>query len=261
MNADRSGSELEDDLLELVRRHGVFEVLADDALEKPELAAAIEVSPATAHRIIASFRENAWITRTDGGYALTPVGKRLGQAVDAYRSAVVETRRLAPLYDLLSASTLPAPADADWFADATVTVVDQHDPYQPLNRFIDLLADTDSLRGCDTTSVAPTYVDDVHDRILEGMSVEIVFEPPVIDRLVSEYDDLTAEAFERDNLRLWARDDLPFGLALFDDRVGVGGYDPSVGILSVFVDTGDPDAYAWGEQLFEQYRSTADRIV
>lgn len=261
MNAEPSADDLEADLLELVRRRDVFDVLTDEALEKPELAAALEVSPATTHRILTSFRENDWVTRTDDGYALTPVGERMGRAVDAYRATVVETRRLAPLYELLSAATLPVPADIDWFADATVTAVGPHDPYRPLNRFIDLLAETDSLRGCDTTSVAPTYVDDVHDRILEGMSVEIVFEPPVIDRLATEYDDLTADAFERENLRLWTREDLPFGLALFDDRVGIGGYDPDVGILSVFVDTDDPDAYAWGERLFERYRTEADRVV
>ncbi|WP_254763109.1 helix-turn-helix transcriptional regulator [Natrinema marinum] len=261
MKAELSVADLEDDLLELVRRREVFDVLADEPLEKPELAAALEVSPATTHRILTSFRKKDWITRTDNGYALTPVGERMGTTVDAYQSAVTETRRLAPLYELLSGTTLPVPADVDWFADATVTAVGPHDPYRPLNRFIDLLGETDSLRGCDTTSVAPTYVDDVHERILEGMSVEIVFEPPVIDRLATAYDDRTAEAFERENLRLWARDDLPFGLALFDDRVGVGGYDPDVGILSVFVDTDDPDAYAWGERVFEAYRDEADRVV
>ncbi|WP_121742423.1 helix-turn-helix transcriptional regulator [Natronorubrum halophilum] len=261
MSVDQSGTESEADLLELVRRHEVFDVLASEPLEKPELAAALEVSPATAHRILTSFRENDWITRTDDGYVLTAVGKRMGRAVDNYRSAVTETQRLAPLYELLSSTALPTAADIDWFADATVTVVDQHDPYQPLNRFIDLLADTGALRGFDTTSVAPTYVDDIHERILAGMSVEIVFEPPVIDQLATEYTDLAEVAFERENLSLFARDDLPFGLALFDDRVGIGGYDPEVGILSVFVDTDDEDAYAWGEQLFDQYRSTADRVV
>lgn len=261
MKGEPSGDDLQDDMLELVRRHEVFEILTQETLEKPELAATLEVSPATTHRILASFRDKEWITRTDSGYALTPLGAQMGRAVETYRSAVVETHRLAPLYETLTATTLPVAVDIDWFADATVTVVEQRDPYRPLNRFIDLLEETSSLRGCDTTSVAPTYVDDIHERILDGMPVDIVFETPVIDRLASEYTDLTDDAFERENLRLWARDELPFGLALFDDRVGIGGYDAESGILSVFADTDDPEAYAWGEQLFEEYRAAADRIV
>lgn len=54
MNAAQSGTDLEADLLKRVRRREVFEVLADDTLEKNELAAALEVSPATAHRVLAS---------------------------------------------------------------------------------------------------------------------------------------------------------------------------------------------------------------
>ncbi|QLG50427.1 helix-turn-helix transcriptional regulator [Natrinema halophilum] len=261
MKGEPLEDDLEADLLELVRRHEVFEILTDEALEKPELAAALEVSPATTHRILASFRDKDWITRTDSGYALTPLGTQMGRAVGTYRSAVAETRRLAPLYETVSTANLPVDVDMDWFADATVTVIEPRDPYRPLNRFVDLLEETSSLRGCDTTSVAPTYVDDIHDRILDGMSVEIVFEAPVIDRLASEYADLTEVAFERENLRLWALDELPFGVALFDDRVGIGGYDAESGVLSVFADTNDSDAYAWGERLFEQYRAAADRVI
>ncbi|WP_246998911.1 helix-turn-helix transcriptional regulator [Halosolutus gelatinilyticus] len=261
MNPEPIGTDLEDDLLELVRRHEVFTVLANDPLEKPELASALDVSPATTHRILTSFRENDWIARTDGGYALTPLGERMGRAVRSYRSAVVEARRLTPLYDLLFAATLPVEVEPDVFADATVTTIDSHDPYRPLNRFIDLLGNTDSLRGIDTTSVAPTYVEDVHERIVDGMPVEIVFETPVIDRLATEYADLAEDAFDRENLTLWAIDDLPFGLALFDDRVGIGRYDDEVGFLSVFVDTDDDEAYAWGERVFEHYRSAATRVV
>lgn len=255
MTSDSGTESLEDDLVELVRRHEVFEVLDDAVLEKPDLSAALDVSPATTHRILSSFREKEWIERTDEGYALTPFGRAMGRTVRTYRSTVADTRRLAPLYETVSTAEIPLEVDFDWFDDATVTVVEPHDPYRPLNRFIDLLEGTSSLRGFDTTSVAPTYVEDVYGRIVDGMAVEIVYEEAVVERLATEYADLAADAFERENLSLWLRDEVPFGLALFDDRIGIGGYDEETGLLEVFADTGDTAALEWGERLFERYKA------
>ncbi|UTF53474.1 helix-turn-helix transcriptional regulator [Natronosalvus rutilus] len=261
MDARSVEANTEDVLVELIRRHDVFDVLADEPLEKPELAAALEVSPATAHRILTSFREKNWIERTAQGYALTPFGKALGRATATYRSTVAETHRLAPLYDVVTAAASSEPIDFAWFDDATVTTVEPHDPYRPLNRFIELLEATSSIRGIDTTSVSPTYVEDVYDRIADGLPVELVYDQAVVERLATEYTDLATDAFDRDNFTLWVREEVPFGLALFDDRVGIGGYDDETGLLEVFVDTDNEDAYAWGEQLFELYREDADRLV
>ena len=53
-------------------------------------------------------------------------------------------------------------------------------------------------------------------------------------------------------MTLRTREDLPYGLALFDDRVGIGGYDETPGLMQGFVDTDAPIAreriervYAW----------------
>ncbi|MFC7215331.1 helix-turn-helix transcriptional regulator [Saliphagus sp. GCM10025334] len=261
MNTRSAEANTEDVLVELIRRHDVFDVLADEPLEKPELTAALEVSPATAHRILASFREKDWIQRTPHGYTLTPFGEALGRAAATYWSTVSETHRRAPLYDVITTAAPSDSVDFAWFDDATVTTVESHDPYRPLNRFIDLLEDTSSIRGIDTTSVSPTYVEDVYDRIADGLPVELVYDQAVVERLATEYTDLATDAFERDNFTLWVREEVPFGLALFDDRVGIGGYDDETGLLEVFVDTDNEDAYEWGEQLFERYREDADRLV
>lgn len=259
MNTNPVGEGRDDVLVELIRRHEVFEALADDALEKPELASVLDISPATAHRILTSFREKGYIRRTGRGYELTPLGARLREVTERFRSETDQTYRLEALYETVIEADIDV--DVEYFDGATVTVAKSGDPYRPINRFAHLLAETETLRGFDTTSVSPSYVEDIHERIVDGMPIEIVFETAVIDRLSTEYADLADVAFERENLTLFAHDEIPFGLALFDDRVGIGVYDSELGILSVFIDTDNEDAYAWGERLFDQYRAAADRVV
>lgn len=245
-------------LLEVIRRDAALEALDTRPMSKRELAEAIDVSAATAHRIISSFREAGLVERTDEGHVVTALGREIDGAADEYRSHVDAAIRLDPLLSTIDSNSVRF--DVASFADATITTAEPGNPYRPLNRFTTLLAETDSLRGFDTTSVAPTYVEDVHAMIADGMPVEVVYDDGIVEQLATEYAELASDAFDRDNLELFVHEDVPFGLALFDDRVGVGGYDDETGLLAVFVDTDDPAAVAWGERLFESYRDEATPV-
>ncbi|WP_207590570.1 transcriptional regulator FilR1 domain-containing protein [Halomontanus rarus] len=250
MNGRGTQDDVQTLLLEVIRRRAAFEALESEPMSKRELAETVGVSGATAHRILASFREWGLIERSDEGHGVTPLGTEIGRAAGDYRARVETALRLEPLF---SAVDLDGTFDIETFADATVTVAEHGNPYGPLNRFTTLLEETESLRGFDTTSVAPTYVEDIHAKIADGMSVEVVYDYGIVDQLATEYAQLAADAFDRDNLVLRVHEDVPFGLALFDDRVGIGGYDDETGLLTVFVDTDDPGAIEWGERLFESY--------
>jgi|GEM_PF-6626660 len=53
-------------------------------------------------------------------------------------------------------------------------------------------------------------------------------------------------------------EDDPFGLAIFDDRVGVGGDDDETGLLRAFIDTDEPSVRAWALDQYERYRAAAE---
>lgn len=72
---------------------------------------------------------------------------------------------------------------------------------------------------------------------------------------------MSVAAVESDQLTLSAHDDLPSGLAIFDDRIGLGGYDADSGMLPAFVDTDDPDAREWALKRHERYREAADVVA
>jgi predicted transcriptional regulator len=124
-----------------------------------------------------------------------------------------------------------------------------------------LLRASSTLRGFDTTTIAPVFVEDIRNQILGGMETEILYLPETATEIVSSYPEQYRDAVDSGSLTILTDDDLPFGLALFDDRVAIGGYDDETGMLRVFVDTDDPAAYAWGEQLFRTYRERATPLT
>jgi len=91
--------------------------------------------------------------------------------------------------------------------------------------------DSDSLSGYDTTTIAPIYVEEIREEILGGMTTGIVYRPSVIDQIVSDYGEAVAGAVESSHLTLWVAEELPCGLAIFDDRVALGAYDDETGML------------------------------
>lgn len=154
----------------------------------------------------------------------------------------------------------PAEFDLATFADARVTRAEPGDPYKPVTRFASLVEASDTLRGFDTTTLAPIHVESIHRRIVGGVATEIVNHPVAIEEILTANPDRGTEAIESGNLSLWTHDDLPCGLAIFDDRIGIGGYDDETGVLSVFVDTGAPAARERGLSLFDHYKQEADPL-
>lgn len=241
-------------LVEVVRRTAAFDAFESGPLDNRGLVEALSVSRPTAHRIISSFEDRRFVRRADGGYELTPLGRIVGDAVGAFREEVAVALSLQPFLDELESL---AGFDHGLFSTASITTVEPGDPYGPLARFLRLFEASSTVRGLDTTSIAPGNVERIHEEIAAGTEIDVVFEPEVVERLLEEYPELAADAFERDNVAISVHDDIPFGLALFDDRVGVSAYDSTTGTLLVFIDTDDHDAVAWGERVFERYKEAA----
>ena len=72
--------------------------------------------------------------------------------------------------------------------------------------------------------------------------------------------DRATDAIDRGHLALRTRGDLPYGLAIFDDRVGIGGYDDATGLMEVFVDTDAPIAREWARRVYASVRADSDPV-
>ncbi|WP_336034971.1 helix-turn-helix transcriptional regulator [Halobacterium yunchengense] len=245
-------------LLTVVRRADALAALDDEPLAPRDLVDELDVSRSTVQRAADQLADHGLVERSNGELALTPVGSLVAEELLAFRQCLDAAWRLEGALAAFRATDFDFPVAA--FADAAVTDAAPGDPYRPVERFMELVADTGSLRGVDPASINPLHLDDLHAAVVDGMETTAVFRPDVVRELVRNNPDRARSAFESGNLALYTHPDLRFGLTLCDDRVGVGVYDAETGMLEQYVDTDDADAYAWGERVYESVLADATRF-
>jgi predicted transcriptional regulator len=245
-------------LIEVVRRAPMISALREGALDRRDLERRLEISRSTAHRTTTSLGDRGLVERTDGEYHLTEFGEAVADVVATFETDLRTVVRLAPLFDAVADVQPRCPIDA--FSDATVTTADRGDPFGPLARFVSLVKETDTLRMLDSYAVAPTYIDEVHGRVLDGLETKVVERPDVVEDILENYPRKCVELCASDFLTMRLHDELPSGLVILDSRIGVGVRDPGTGAPHALVDTDDPEARAWAETLFESYWSDATRL-
>ena len=239
-------------------RVDVLNALSEEAASRRELTDDLGVERVTLGRILTDFTDRHWVIKVDDRYELTFVGELVADQFDRTRVTMDAARRLAPLVPLLPVDEMEFPLVR--LTDATVTTASEGDPYSPVRRFMSLLRDSTTLRGYDTTTIAPLYVDEIREQILAGMDTEVVYLPQVARQIVDDYGDAVRTARESGHLRLHVAESLPFGLAVYDDRVGIGAYDDETGMLSVFVDTDDEAVREWALDRYRQHRELAQPL-
>jgi predicted transcriptional regulator len=253
----KSASEAEtDQLIQVLRHRYVFRELKREALERRELEERLGVSRATSHRYVRTLKEMGLIEKIDGAFVLTELGEDIASAVATFDADVTTRLRLAPLLAVVRDVT--PPIEIATFVDASIASVEYGDPYAPLTRFVSLVQETETLRGINTCRIAPTYMEEFQQRILDGMKTELIDLPQIAEDIMENYPEKCVQVCVSGNLTLWTheiRDSLPFGLVLFDDRIGIGLFDTKKGTLNTFVDTDNTVAIGWATEVYDQYKS------
>lgn len=246
---------------ELVSRLELLEVVAADApVSSAELADGTGASVSTVNRVVASFAREGTLERTDEGIVLTAYGEALARETRRFTRSVETARTLRPLLDVLSAS--PFEVDLTWFVDATVTESTPSNPYRPLVRYSELFSAADRKRLVGDRFVVPEQgVEAAAAAIDDGTRCTCVWSERALDRLFEHVPELVEWSAGRQNLTALVAETVPFDFALFDDRLLVYGFDDETGVVSVVVDTDDPDAVEWGTAVFEACREDADALA
>lgn len=247
-----------DRLIEFIRYRPVLEALFPNPLDRQDLEGQLNISRATSHRFTKRLIELDLVEKIDGKFNLTGYGEAVSDETFRYETNVRAARRLAPLLDAICEFHREFVIGP--FADATVTTADPTDPYRPMERFVSLVRESNTFRGFNTTQMVPLSIEAFGDQLFEGIETEIIYLPDTIETLLSTDPERVRTAIESGSLTLRTRDALPYGLAIFDDRVGVGGYDEETGTLRVFVDTDSTIAREWAERVYDLYRSDSDTL-
>ncbi|EJN58897.1 helix-turn-helix transcriptional regulator [Halogranum rubrum] len=241
-----------DDLVDVVRHRSILELLFDGPRDRRDIEDALDISRATSHRFTRWLEEHELAERVGGQFVLTGKGEVVAESVLRFERDLVTADRLSPLLDAICESHQEFVVEP--FAGATVTVPTPTDPYGPMSRFLSLLRDSETFRGFNTTHMVPPSLATVSDPVLDGRDVELIYLPAVVEKLRADDPSRFDAALEAGSLTLRTRDALPYGLAIFDDRVGIGGYDEETGMMRVFVDTDTTLAREWAERVYDTYR-------
>ena len=256
---DAAGDRVDTDLLGDIVRHGpVLEALREAPLDRREIEERLDVSRATSHRFTRWLDEQGFVEKVDGRFQLTGRGEAVADEVLRFEANVRTVHRMAPLLDSICEDHQEFVVEP--FVDATVTVAEPDDPYRPVERFVSLAGGSETFRGFNTTHMAPLVLGEFHRQVFDGADTEIVYLPHIVEKLFETYPTRATEAIERGHLTLRTREELPYGLAIFDDRVGIGGYDERTGLMEVFVDTDSPIAREWAERVYASVRADSDPL-
>lgn len=230
--------------------------LREGTCDRDELEATTGASAPTVGRILGDFEERGWVIRDGHEYELTKPGVFVADHFVTFFDRMNTERSLRDIWQWL-------PGEVNGFtlemvAEANVTVVEPGDPYGPANHCASLYRETESLRGFDAALTAPHHFKELYHQIVDGMDTEIIFPPAISENIASTYPQEASEVLESSSFKLWLHDGLPlYRVLIYDDRVGIGGYDPDSGVLQVYVDTDAPDAREWAESTFESFRQEA----
>ena len=238
-------------LLEVVKRAPMLTALREEALSPRDLTARLDVSKSTTHRNATSLTERGLLTKSDGKHMLTESGRRVADVVSRFESDMGTIIRLTPLLDAVAGIQPPFPIDA--FADATVTSTTRGDPFGPLARFVSLVSETDSFRMADSHAIAPAYIDEIQGRVLDGLEADVIERPEVAEDIMEHYPRRCVRLCGSEHFSLKLHHDLPFGLVILDDRIGVGVRDHRTGTPRAFVDTDARKAREWAKVVFDSY--------
>jgi len=237
-------------------RVATLDALSEGPHDRAALRDAIGASDPTIGRILGDFGERGWTRREGDAYVLTASGSYVARHFATLLDHVRSERRLRDAWKWL-------PDDLDGFdldlvTDAVVTTIEPGDPYAPANRCASFYPGTTRLRGFDAALTSPHNFETLHRLVVDGMETEFVLSRAVAAHIRRAYPERERRVRESGHLELWLNDDLPTArLTIFDDRVGVGGYDPDTGVLAVYVDTDDPAVREWAVSTFEAVRREA----
>ncbi|WP_331236562.1 helix-turn-helix transcriptional regulator [Natronorarus salvus] len=238
-------------------RVSALAALSETSRSRRELQELTEASSSTVGRLLCEFEKRRWVQKNGHRYEATQLGAFVAGGMAELIDRIETERALRDVWGLISADV--DGLSIEMVSDATVTVAVAEDPYRPVNRFVTLLEGTERFRfvGFDLALVEPCR-DDFRRLIVAGMETEIVDPPGVARYVVSTYREHCSESIESGNLTIRVHDDLPtYGLALFDDRVGISGYDPDSGSVRVLIDTDSREVREWAETTYESYREEA----
>lgn len=243
-------------------RVDVLECLAGGTYTERELVEETGVSDVTVGRVLEDFEQRGWVAETDDGFRTTRLGDLLAADYAQLEASMDLACRFGPVHEHFPLEQLSF--DLRELTDARVSDPERFDPLQAVDRWKELLRETDRFVGVAPAATGTTVVaEPFHREITEG---SLEFSAVVSQRY---YETVTARAEPR---RL-AREELEAGaemylatetefqlsVAAFDDVATISAFDERGNLRAGIESTADP-VLEWVHDTYERYREDATHL-
>lgn len=232
----------------------ILYAVAERPHRRDELQELTGASSANLGRVLRGFEKRNWIVRDDHGYEATPLGEFVVSGFRGLHERMKTERKLRDVWQWLPTEVIGF--DIELFADAVVTIPEFGAPHRTASRFAELVEETETIRGFTPTTII-SDMEVLFRNTINGMETELLWPSDLTETVLTSHPEQARKAIESGNLTILTNDDLPCACAIFDDRVGLAGYDRETGIMRVAIDTDAPEARRWAEALYESYRRDA----
>ena len=240
-------------------RVGVLDALAGGPCDRDDLRAATGASSPTMGRVLSAFEERRWIERRGPLYELTPLGDYVAERFAGLRDALETEQRLREVWRWLPREM--EGFSVELFADAVIAYPGSGYPYEPVERVIELVEESEWMCGFGATVFKSIANEAICLKVIDGMEFEYVYPPEVLAATVAWDKEMVARAAQQDHCTVLVHDDLPdkkrCGFGIFEDRVGICCHDADSRALRAWIDTDAPEAREWALSVFERYRDEA----
>lgn len=240
------------------RRRDVVRRIREGPLDRGAIVDGADASRSTVDRALHTLERLGIVERDGSEYGLTAFGEHVVAEYERTRGRLASLRRAKPVLEAMPAS---AGIDPAAFGDATYVVGAKPNPFEPVSRIAELVAEATAVRGL-CSLVHPTLLGIVERRVLAGdLEFEAVVEATACRYLRSEfpgtYRDLTAAPgctlYEID-----ADPDLAYGLVrTADGERGTLLTRDDGGNVDTLVITDADDAKRWIAARYRDDRSRA----
>lgn len=255
------GSSIED--IEFIasskHRVGVLDALAGGGCDRDDLRAATGASSPTMGRVLNAFEERRWIERTGPTYELTPLGEYVVERFAELREAMQTERKLRDVWRWLPREM--EGFSVELFADAVIAYPGSGYPYEPIERVLQLVEESDWMCGFGATVFKSIANEAICLAVLDGMEFEYVYPPEVLAATVAWDQEMVEKAAAMEHCTVLVHDNLPdkkrCGFGIFEHRVGICCHDADSRALRAWIDTDAPEAHEWALSVFERYRDEA----
>ncbi|NGM70771.1 DUF1724 domain-containing protein [Natronolimnobius sp. AArcel1] len=246
----------------LVDHYDLLDVLREkESLTTQQLQQKLDQSRATINRHLATLREAELVKTTNGVHALTDFGAIVLQEVEGLCHHFDVSAQLPVLTEQLY--SCPVEFETRILTGATVTKATSSKPYKMHERYLEFWDETNRVKGIRSIgAIPPDVVERLKPKLRGNVEVESLWTHDAAVQYLETYPEIKSLWLEEPNAQMQiTHEPIPVQFGLFDHRLALTVHDEETGYPRALVDTANPDALKWANDLFEYYRDLSQPLT